>query len=372
MLNETALAQIARCRETLKTSMLGISLMTLAAGASWAQMDSTRPAVKIDDDGTVHIPPMTVPVSKYLSPEGKAYLIDHLRLPQLRATDPQGAAASIERTLARQRELFAVDDKDTAIAGVNVNDYSPRAGVAPENARRVLINLHGGGFQTCFQPCGELESRPLAALGRIRVVSVDYRQGPEHRHPAGSEDVAAVYRELLKTYPAQNIGIYGCSAGGMLAAMSVAWFQTHELPRPGAIGVFCAGASVPVPGSAGDSAYLNTVLGEARTTIGSSVEANRAPPGYLENVDLRDPLVAPVFSDTVLARFPPTLVITGTRGMELSSAAFLHTRLVRQGVDARLHVWEGMFHGFFYNPDVPESRQAYDVMRLFFERRLGK
>ena len=82
---------------------------------------------------------------------------------------------------------------------------------------------------------------PIAALGRIKVVSLDYRQGPEHRHPAASEDVAAAYRELLKTYRPENIGIYGCSAGGMLAGMSVAWFQRHGLPRPGAVGILCAG-----------------------------------------------------------------------------------------------------------------------------------
>ena len=66
---------------------------------------------------------------------------------------------------------------------------------------------------------------PVAVLGRIKVVSLDYREGPKYRFPAASEDVAAAYRELLKTYRAEDIGIYGCSAGGMLTGMSVAWFQ---------------------------------------------------------------------------------------------------------------------------------------------------
>ena len=74
----------------------------------------------------------------------------------------------------------------------------------------------------------------------------------------------------------------------------------------------------------------------------------------------------------VLSRFPPTLIITGTRGFEMSSAVYTHSLLVKAGVDARLHVWEGLFHGFFYNPDVPESRDAYDVMVKFFDRNLGR
>ena len=74
----------------------------------------------------------------------------------------------------------------------------------------------------------------------------------------------------------------------------------------------------------------------------------------------------------MLARFPPTLVVTGTRAFELSSAVYTHSRLVKAGVHAELHVWEGMFHGFFYNPDVPESRDCLDVIASFFRHKLGR
>ena len=74
----------------------------------------------------------------------------------------------------------------------------------------------------------------------------------------------------------------------------------------------------------------------------------------------------------MLAKFPPTLLVTGTRGFELSSAVYTHAQLVKQGVDADLHVWEGLFHGFFYNVDVPESRDCFDVIVKFFDKHLGK
>jgi acetyl esterase/lipase len=77
-------------------------------------------------------------------------------------------------------------------------------------------------------------------VGRIKVVAVDYRLGPENRFPAASEDVTNVYRELLKTYRPENIGIFGCSAGGMLSGQAIPWFLKEHLPLPGAIGVFCA------------------------------------------------------------------------------------------------------------------------------------
>ena len=274
--------------------------------------------------------------------------------------------------LARQREAFAVDKDDTSVGGVHAFVYTPKNGIAEPNKSRVLIDLHGGGFRECWPGCAELESIPIAALGRIKVVSVDYRQGPKYHHPAASEDVAAVYRELLKTYRPENVGIYGCSAGGMLTGMSVAWFQRHDLPRPGAIGILCAGAAGGVGAAfGGDANYTTMPLGEGR--VAPPETASGAPAsGYFAGTDPNDPLVSPASSAEVLAKFPPTLIVTGTRGFELSNAVYTHTQLVKQGVDADLHVWEGMFHGFFYNPDVPESRDCYDVIIRFFASRLGK
>jgi acetyl esterase/lipase len=244
--------------------------------------------------------------------------------------------------------------------------------VAPKNAKRVLINLHGGGFHECWPGCAQLESIPVAALSGTKVVTLDYRQGPKYEFPAASEDVAAAYKELLKTYKPENIGIYGCSAGGMLTGMSLAWFQSHGLPRPGAAGIFCAGLRMSA-GFGGDANYISMPAGEGNMPFPPPKPgAPRSALGYFAHADINDPLVSPAVSQDVLAKFPPTLMITATRGFELSSAVYTHSRLVKAGVDADLHVYEGLFHGFFYNPDVPESRDAYDVMVKFFDRHLGR
>ena len=325
--------------------------------------------IPVQPDGTVELPAESVPVSKFLSPEGKAYLIQHLHdmqdLDQLYSV--KGIPRFLVPYLERQKALFAVKLDDEKIAGVHVFVYTPEKGIPAVNRDRVLINLHGGGFSGCWPGCAELESRPIAALAAIKIVSVDYRQGPENKFPAASEDVASVYKELLKTYKAENVGIYGCSAGGMLTAESLAWFQKHDLPRPGAIGMFCAAAGE----FGGDAAYTSTPLGEARL-MPEMRGGGITRLGYFDGSDLNDPLVAPISSPEMLAKFPPTLIITGTRGFEMSAAVHTHAQLIKAGVDADLHVWEGMFHGFFYNPDVPESREAYDVIVKFFGKNLGQ
>jgi monoterpene epsilon-lactone hydrolase len=332
-----------------------------------AGQTAAPPAVKVDGNGTVTIPREDVPVSKFLSPEGKAYLTQHLldmQNPDMTYAE-KGVPRFLQPYLARQRALYAVDLQDTKMAGVHVFVYTPKAGVSAGNPHRVLINLHGGGFSGCWPGCAELESRPVAALARMKVVSVDYRQGPENKFPAASEDVASVYQELLKDYKPKEIGIFGCSAGGMLTGESIAWFEKQNLPMPGAVGVFCASLGR----FGGDAAYTSTPLGEGRMMPDVS---GKPPLGYFKDVDENDPLAFPLNSPAVLSRFPPTLIITGTRGFEMSGAVYTHTQLVKAGVNAELHVWEGMFHGFFYNPDVPESQEAYQVMVKFFDRYLGE
>jgi epsilon-lactone hydrolase len=122
--------------------------------------------------------------------------------------------------------------------------------------------MHGGAFAVGSVRGGLAESIPVAAVAGIKVITVDYRMAPEHQFPAASEDVASVYKELLKKYKPKNIGIYGCSAGGMLAGQSVAWFQKQRLPRLGAIGIFCAGGDA---NPSGDSRYLAEFMRTTRS-----------------------------------------------------------------------------------------------------------
>jgi len=357
----------------MKFHSLTVAIVVATTLAATTTRAADPPRVGVTADGTVSVPAQTVPMTPYLSPEARAYVTQHLldmQVPE-RLVQDNGVPRFMTGYLARQRELYPHTRMDTKIGGVHVYDYTPKAGISAANSKRVLINLHGGGFSGCWPGCAELESIPIASVAKIRVVSVDYREGPEHKHPAASEDVAAVYRELLKTYRAENIGIYGCSAGGMLTALAVAWFQQNGLPRPGAVGIFCAGAGSPkgISTFEGDAAYTAGPLGEMRVP---QVGAAPPPAGYFAGTDPADPLVAPINSPQVLAKFPPTLLITGTRGFELSSAVYTHTQLVKNGVDARIHVWEGLFHGFFYNADVPESQDCYRVIAKFFAGALGK
>ena len=238
----------------------------------------------MENDGTVHFQPFDVPQSSYISDEAKKFFVERFReLPSWRDSDIVKTRENINRSLFepymdRARSRYPVEIEERFLADVRTDMVTPKEGVSDKNARRVLINLHGGGFELGGGLGGLVESIPIAGLGKITVISIDYRQGPEHKFPAASEDVAAVYRELLKTYRPSDIGIYGCSAGGILAAMGIAWFENAHLPKPGATGIFCAPAS-PVLGG-GFSAFWCSFDGKSRPT--GHARSTRAAGGLFE------------------------------------------------------------------------------------------
>jgi epsilon-lactone hydrolase len=330
-------------------------------------------------DGTLLLPAHSFPMSSMISNKMKQAYVQQLGNLQGWPAPP-GYDQPIEvweaywkvfdekimmRQYTRWRELYPVDVESKIIGGVHTDIVVPKDGIAPVNENRVLMNLHGGGFNTGAGMGGLVESIPIAGGMKIKVISVDYRQGPLHKYPAASEDVAAVYQELLQDYTPGNIGIYGCSAGGRLTAQSVAWFQTLGLPNPGAIGVFCSGAG----GGRGDT----SPWGAAGLYSPPRTEP-RAPSaeGYMGGVDPLDPIAAPATALDVLAKFPPTLLVSGTRSGDLSPSAYLHTQLLKVGVDAEIYVGEGGWHGFsFAQPDMPEATDANAYIAKWFDKHLG-
>lgn len=341
-------------------ALLGLSIAAVAAAPSLAA------PVPVSPSGTVSVPAIEAPSSPLYSDAGNAARVEHIMLKRSLKGQPTDVLyrGLFGPGLARSQAAFPVVSHPETIAGVPVLVYEPRGGVSAANRDRVLINVHGGGFQACFLECGGMESMPMAALTGLKVISIDYREGPAHHYPEALQDVEAVYREVLKTYQPTHIALYGCSAGGILTAQSLAHFARHNIPMPAAAGVFCAGGD----GMRGDSAIIGNLLGDGEAP--NPPAAGGGDIGYMSTAAKDDPEAYPARDPAVLAKFPPTLVVTGTRDFAMSSAVNLHSKLVAAGVDARLHVWEGGRHAFFYDVRVPEAHEAYKVMARFFAAHL--
>lgn len=365
-------------------------ILAMAAGsflpaALAAPGEPVAPLPSFDKQGNITLPTHMLPQSDLVSPEFKAAYAQHLaevqhwpEPPKFDAPKAQWDAFDKESdrliygpATAWALATYKVDIEDTHIAGVHVGIVKPKAGIAPENRNRVLINLHGGGFGAGRGLiAGEGEAVPVAATAGIKVVTVDYRQAPYYRFPAASEDVEAVYRALLRRYKPGAIGIFGCSAGGVLTGQAVARIQHSKLPRPGAAGIFCSG---PVPfGKQGDTDIWGTsgIPTPGRLTKPRPVK----PSGYMEGARADDPLAYPGASDKVLAAFPPVLLLSGTRSYEMSWAAVAHAKFLKLGVDSSLYIIEGSYHGAYHvgAHDTPEARDAVTYIGTWFMKHLAR
>lgn len=336
---------------------------------------------ELNSDGSLDVAAFKLPFSAHASPEARLDMEQKFqRLREMRKSETIKALTEAPNRvtflrdlndrvlftplLAAQRRAYSVNMTSDRIGGVDVQIFVPKDGVANVNGHRILINLHGGAFMIGWPLVSQIESIPIAATGKIKVISVNYGQYPEARYPQASKDVVAVYRELLKSYKPSQIGIYGCSAGGMLTSEVVAWLQKQALPLPAAIALL----SSPIdPNFVGDSAYI-------APNLGSYLRApmhGRFDFPYFEGMDMDDPLVSPSAHPEMLSKFPPTFLATGTRASDMSSTARSHLNLLKAGVNSQLVIWDGLDHCFMYNPDMPESREAYALIARFFVRELS-
>jgi monoterpene epsilon-lactone hydrolase len=332
--------------------VLTIALMVLLA--------QTLPGDRIDADGTAHIT-RVIPLPSTVSPEARKLLSRPIPRPRATLAERRAATDTFRVGRAEQaRQLYPVKIEPLTIAGVRTDVITPLS-IPAGKRNRVLINVHGGGFVT---DSGSLvEGIPIANLTQTKVVSVYYRLAPEHPFPAAVEDTVAVYRELLKTYKPQHIGLFGTSAGAILTAEVAVRLRQLGLPLPAALGVFSGTGDL---GRTGESEALFTLAG-----FGGAPHASRqqGPSPYLGPHDRKDPVASPIYAD--LKGFPPTLLVTSTRDILLSGTTILHRALLGAGVDAELVVFEALPHAFWYNYELPETKEALAIMAGFFNRRLG-
>jgi acetyl esterase/lipase len=358
------LARAASLSLLLAFAILQAQQSAVAPMPTTAAQAPTRDTSFIDAQGTAHIA-RVVPVPTTISAEAQRRLSrpepdqgpPQSLADRRKGTDAYTARARVEWTRLCPNQL--VEEK---IAGVPVRIVTPE-GLFDANRDKVLLNLHGGGFNS--DSGSYTESIPIAGYSKIKVVAVLYRLAPEHPFPAAVDDSVAVYKELLKTYKPSRIVIYGTSAGAILTAEVAARLKQLGLPLPAALGIFSGmgdfarqGDSMAIYSLRGFSGHLDPPTPEAplQEYVGAS--------------DPRDPVLSPIFSD--LHGLPPTLFITSGRDLLLSGTVNLHRAYLNAGIDARLVVFDALPHAFWYDSTLPEAIEANKMMADFFAQQLRK
>jgi len=327
--------------------------------ATGAHVDSS----KIGPDGTAYVT-RVVPVPTTISPEAQKMLarpVSDADVPESLAERRRKTDEWQNRTGKTFEAMYPVKIEETAIAGVPVRIITP-VSVPASKKDRVLINLHGGGFNS--DSGSWTESIPVASLSGTKVVAVLYRLAPEHPFPAAMDDAVAVYRELLKTYKPENIGIFGTSAGAILTGEVGVKLRDLKLPLPRALGIFSGLGDLKSNTDSASLFALNGLSGHL------DPPRPRTKDDYAGHLPLDDPSLSIMYGD--LHGLPPTLFITSERDMLLSGTTILQRAFLRAGDETQLVVFEALPHAFWNDPALPETHEADEIMANYFDKQFQR
>lgn len=231
----------------------------------------------------------------------------------------------------------------------------------PENAAAnlpVIFYVHGGGWVIADLDTYDATPRALAKKANAIVVSVHYRQAPEHKFPAAHDDVAAAYAWMLKQAQSwggdpQRIAIVGESAGGNMAITTAMAARDNNLTAP-----MHVVAVYPVAGTNLDTkSYIENEnakplnLAAMRWFFDNTVKSE---------ADLVDPRLDLVKSAN-LKGLPPVTIITADIDPLKSDGMLLAERIKAEGGQATLRNFEGVTHEFFgMDAVVKKAAEAQD------------
>lgn len=255
--------------------------------------------------------------------------------------------ANIARMYADRSTRLTSTVETKELGGATVHVATP-VGLDPSD-NRALLYIHGGGMvYGAGEPC-IMWTRIEAELHGVRFFGVDYRTPPENCYPHGLDDCVSAYRALLETHAPQNIIVHGISGGGNLAAAAVLRIRDEGLSLPAGLVLLTPEVDLT---ESGDSFQTNHRLDSV--LVDTLMNLNLV---YANGEALTHPYVSPLFGDFNKG-YPPTFLQAGGRDLFLSNAVRMHRALRTAGVEAELHIFEGMTHGGFHGAPEDDDLDA--------------
>ena len=245
--------------------------------------------------------------------------------------------------------------RDVAVEPVTANGVRAEWTSTPQDDRdAALLYVHGGGYVI-----GSLDSHRhlVSEAGRAAkawALALDYRLAPEHPFPAAVEDAVSGYRYLLsRGIRPGRIAIAGDSAGGGLVVAAMLAIRDAGLAQPA-----CGWCISPWVDMEGIGETMSTKA-EADPMVQQAGLLEMAGL-YLDGVDPRSPLAAPIYAD--LRGLAPLLIQVGAAETLLDDAIRLAKIAGAADVRVDLQVWPEMVHVWhLFHPELKAGLRAIEA-----------
>ena len=243
-------------------------------------------------------------------------------------------------------ELDNVDSENIVIPGGGSHPgtnparvYTPHGG----GPFPVILYFHGGGWVLGDLDSSDATPRAMAAQSGAVVVSVQYRQAPEHRLPAAHDDAFAAWRWLIDNATglggdAERLAVMGEGAGGNLAINA-------------SIRARDEGVRMPLHQALIYPVATNNIVSISYEENRNAKPLNKAMMlWFIQNVinddsDLTSPLIDVASAN--LERLPPSAIVTAGIDPLRSDGETLAQKLRAAGVPVEHRNYRGATHEFF-------------------------
>ncbi len=235
---------------------------------------------------------------------------------------------------------------------IHLRIYTPTTG---KDASPVIVYYHGGGWVIADLNTYNASAEGLANSLEAVVVSVAYRQAPEHKFPTAHNDSYAAYEWTVKNAASikgdtKKIAVVGESAGGNLAASvsAMARDKGFQLPIHEVLVYPIAGYDFTTPSYKESDSTKPLSTGLMKWFFKH----------YLNNgAEGKNPMISLV--NAKLKGMPPTTIIAAEFDPLRSEGETLADNLKKAGVPTTYKLYNGVTHEFFgMAAIVPEAKAA--------------
>ena len=208
----------------------------------------------------------------------------------------------------------------------------------------VMVYFHGGGWVVYNLDTYDTSCRALCNAAGAVVISVNYRQAPEHKFPAAAEDAYAATQWAIANAAAfggvpSRVAVVGESAGGNLAAVAALMSRDRRGAMPNYQGLV-----YPITNYAFNTpSYLQNANAPFLTRAAMMWFWQQ----YLRTpADGANPYASPLRAPS-LSGLPPATVINAEDAVLWSEGEAYATRLRQAGVPTTWTRYSGVSHEFF-------------------------
>jgi len=219
--------------------------------------------------------------------------------------------------------------------------------VLNRNSENLLIFIHGGAFISGPHQHHWDTIKEIAKQINYKIWICNYPKAPENKIVRISENIDSIYNSALKKYKANQISLFGDSAGGTLVTSLVQRLINKSIKLPHKIILVS-----PVM----DASMSNPEIEKVDRTdpILSKIGVLSAKKMCVDNNDLKNVMISPLYGS--FEKFPKTILFLAENDITYPDQILAVKKFIKANIDLEIVKGKNMPHIWPFLPIMKEAK----------------